>query len=207
MSALPLCTKPDSICYPWRTNAPLGIRHSRQSVHEALQKLHRLLAHVPSKLHYTRRNPECRMFCRIISDHEPHALGLSSSHRRPPSCRGSLPSMYILYIHIYLDSYARLCRGLRDHSVHLQHLELWQHQHHVAAVLALLTGQVPVAKLRRRLTPAGGDGQVQGVCQLVMAHPGHVGHHLANHGATFFGSNCCTAFARRRGACQCEHVA
>ena len=43
------------------------------------------------------------------------------------------------------------------------------------------------------------DGQAQGICQVIVVHLGHLGYLLADHRMICFGSNACSAFARRGG--------
>ena len=74
---------------------------------------------------------------------------------------------------------------MRNHDIHCRNLEPRQHRHDVTPALsfhhALLTGQGPVTRLRRRLAAAGRDDQAQGVCRIIVAHPGHLGYLLADH--------------------------
>ena len=76
---------------------------------------------------------------------EPRPLGPFSPRRSSPSCLGSLSSV-------------RLCRRMRIHDIHCRKLKPRQGRHDVAPALAfdhaLLAGQGPVARLRRRLAAA-----------------------------------------------------
>ena len=121
---------------------------------------------------------------------EPRPLGLFSPRRSPPSCLGSLSSL-------------RLRRCVRNHDIHCRKLGPRQHRHDVAPALAfnyaLLAGQGSVAKLRRRLAAAGRENQARCVCQVIMAHLGHLGYLLTDHRMICFGSSSCTAVARRGG--------
>ena len=84
-------------------------------------------------------------------------LGLLSPRRSPPSLRGSLSSV-------------RIRRRMRNNDIHCRKREPLQHRHDVAPALAfnhaLLAGQGPIARLRRRLAAANRDDQVQGCCQV-----------------------------------------
>ena len=121
---------------------------------------------------------------------EPRPLGPFSPRRSPPSCLGSLSSV-------------RLRRRVRNHAIYCRKLKQRQHRHDVASALAfahaLLAGQGPVTRLRRRLAAAGRDDQAQGVLQVIVAHLGHLGYLLADHRMICFGSNVCSAFVRRGG--------
>ena len=92
---------------------------------------------------------------------EPRPLGRFSPRRSPPSCLGSLSSV-------------RLRRCMRNHDIHCRKLEPRQHRHSVGPVLAfdhaLLAGQGPVARLRRRL--AGYHG-ASGLSCLPSRRPSH----------------------------------
>ena len=145
---------------------------------------------------------------------EPCALGPFSPRRSPSCCLSSLSSV-------------RLGRRMRNHDIQCRKFEPRQHRHDVAPALefdhALLSGQGPVVRLRRRLAVKGRDDQAQGVCQGVMPHVlrscqspiwiwpvnnlhlhlhlhlGHLGYLLADHRVICFGSNSCTTFARHGG--------
>ena len=86
---------------------------------------------------------------------EPRPLGIFSPCRSPPSFLGSLSSV-------------RLRRCMRNHAHHCRKLELRQNRHDGTPALAfdpaLLSGQGPVERLRRRLAVSGRDDQNQGVC-------------------------------------------
>ena len=157
-------------------------------VPKPVHELHRLLAHVPACLNRKRHKPECSMIRNILP--EPRPLGPVSPRRSPPSCLGSLSSV-------------RLRRRMSNHDIHCRKLKPRQHRHDVAPALAfdhaLLGGLGPVAKLRRRLAAAGRDDEAQGVCQVIVPHLGHLGYLLADHRMICFGSNACSAFARRGG--------
>ena len=59
----------------------------------------------------------------------------------------------------------------------------------------LLAGRGPVARLCRRSVAAGRYDQAQRGCQILMAHPGHLGYLLADRRMLCFSSSFCTAFA------------
>ena len=124
-------------------------------VPKAVQELHRLLAHAPARLNRKRHKPECSMIRNILP--EPRLLGPFSPRRSPSSCLGSLSSV-------------RLRRRVRNHDIHCRKLKPRQHRHDVAPALAfdhaLLAGQRPVARRRRRLAAAGRDDQVQAFARL-----------------------------------------
>ena len=88
---------------------------------------------------------------------------------------------------------------MRNRYIHSRKLEPRQHRNDVAPALAfdhvLLAGQGPAARLRRRLAAAGRDDKAQGVCQVIVAHQGHLGYLIADHRMICFGSNACSAFA------------
>ena len=133
-----------------------------------------------------RQKSESSMIRQILP--EPRPLGMFSPRRIPLSCLGSLRSI-------------RVRRRMRSHHIHCRKLEPRQHRHDVEPALALdyalLAGQGPVARLRYQLAAAGRGDQAQGVCQVIMTHVGHLGNLLADHRMIYFGSNSCTAFARR----------
>ena len=155
---------------------------------KAVHECHRLLAHVPARLNRKRHKPESSMIRHILP--EPRPLGLFRPCRSPSSCLGSLSSVRL-----------RIC--MRNHDIHCRKLELRQHRQDVPPALAfdhaLLAGQGPVPRFRRRLAAAGRHDQAQGVCQVIVAHLGHLGYLLAGHRMICFSSNSCTAFARRGG--------
>ena len=158
-----------------------------------VHELHRILAYVPARLSRKRQKLKCGIIQHILP--EPRVHDLFSPRRNQPSRLGSLSSV-------------RFSRRLRNHDFHFRKLEPRQHRHNDAPALAfdnaLLAGQGPVVKLRRRLVAGGRDDQVQGGCQVIVAHLGDLGYLLADHRMICFGSNAHTAFARRGGPRQRE---
>ena len=142
---------------------------------------------MPKTILYSKqRKPEFGTIRHILPG--PCPLGMFSPRRSPPSSHGSLSSV-------------RLRRRMHYHDIHCPKLEPRQHHHDVAPALALchalLDGQVLVARLHRRLAAAGRDDQAQCVCQVIVAHLGHLGYLITDHRMICFGGNSCTAFARR----------
>ena len=98
---------------------------------------------VPARLNRKRHRSEYSMIRHILP--EPRPLGMFSRRRSPPSCLDSLSSV-------------RLRRRIRHHDIHCRMLEPRQHRHIVPPALAfnhaLLAGQGPVPRHRRRLAAA-----------------------------------------------------
>ena len=140
-SAFPLCTVTDSGSIAQRTDSAAGDGNAAThscDVPKAVRKPHRLLAHVPARLHHKRHKLKSSTIWHILP--EPRPLGLFSPRRSPPSCLGSL-------------SRVRLRRHMRNHDIHCRKLVPRQHRHDVAPALAfdhaLLSGQGTATRLRR----------------------------------------------------------